>query len=143
MENNNLNNQWPPYNNQGQNQPKMYNNVPNSMGSFVIGIIAICVPIVCCICYGLGPLAGIALGIIGYFLGNSATRQYEANPQGYSEASYKKARTGKLLSVIGLLISLAIIAAVIVFVYLGVTHQLPPYWQRGFDSEGGRNFDFD
>ena len=132
------NTNWtPPYQ---TNQPTPVGSVPNSKGAFVLGIISLCVSTVCCCCYG--SFAGLITSIIGLVLGNKAIRTYEENPNMYDEKSYRKAKTGKTLNIIGLIISLIVSAIIIVYLFLAFTHQLPPELQDSFDDRM-RKYDFD
>ena len=101
MENENPSNpNW----NQGMhsNQGQVLQNIPNAKGSFVLGIISLCVSTICCCCYG--SFAGFILSIIGLFLGRSAKRKYNESPAAYNPASFKKAKTGMVLNIIALII---------------------------------------
>lgn len=110
MDNNNTNQ------NQGgfQQQPMGYlPPLPNATGALVLGILSI----VFSFCYGI---VGIILGIIGLILANKATQLFEQNPNGYSQPSLGNAKTGKILSIIGLVLSaLVLIYFIIVLAFLG------------------------
>jgi hypothetical protein len=124
------NTNWTPPPHTPMSDPNAGANVPNSMGSFVLGIISLCICTVCCICYG--SFAGVITSIIGLVLGNKAIRSYEENPGMYNEKSYKKAKTGRILSIISLIISIIVCAIIVTYLYLGFTDQLPPELQREF-----------
>ncbi len=115
-------------------------NVPNSGGAFILGIISVCVSTVCCICYG--SFAGVITSIIGLVLGNKAIRAYEENPSAYNEKSYKKAKTGRILNMIGLIVSIIVCLIIITYFYLGFTGQLPHELQRDF-RRTMRRYDLD
>jgi hypothetical protein len=114
--------------------------LPNSNGSFVLGIISLCVSTVCCCCYG--SFAGVVTSIIGIVLGSKAIRTYQENPGMYSEKTYKKAKSGRTMSWIGLIISVLGCITLIVYLYLAVTNQLPPELQDQFE-DNKRKWDFD
>ena len=69
--------------------------LPNSTLILVFGIISI----VTCCCYGLGPI----FGIIAVVMAKKATAVYMENPEQYS--GYSNVKTGKLLSIIGIILS--------------------------------------
>jgi hypothetical protein len=92
------------YNNHGGG----YHTVPNSVTVLVLGIISI----VLCWCYGL---VSIILGIIAIVLANQAERVYRANPQQFSNASYKNLRAGKICGIIGLCLGIAYLIFTIVY----------------------------
>ncbi|MGK0391546.1 MAG: hypothetical protein ACI94Y_004313 [Maribacter sp.] len=73
-----------------QSQQKL----PNAQAAFILGILSIFPGCFCCI--------GFILGIIGLILGNTAVKEYEANPERYYESDYKSAKNGKTLSIVGL-----------------------------------------
>lgn len=131
MDNSNWNN---PYGNAGEQK------LPNSNGSFVLGIVSLCVSIICFCCYG--GFAALVTSIIGIVLGNKAVRKYEENPGVYSEKTYKKAKAGRTMSWISLILSLLGCIVIVGYLYLGFTGQLPPELQDQFE-ESQRKWDFD
>jgi hypothetical protein len=76
-----------------------------------LGILS--VVLVCC----NGGVITIALAFIGFSKGKSAIKEYEANEGKYTLRSYNQAKSAKLLSIIGLILSgLHLIALVIYFI---------------------------
>src|SRR5688572_130923 len=134
------NSNWTPQDPANTNNSGFAPNVPNSNGSFVLGIISICLTTVCCICSGQFP--AVITSIIGLVIGAKAVRNYEENPSAYNEKSYKKAKTGRILNLISLIISILFCTASVIYVYLGMTEQLPPELQRGF-RRNMKQYDFD
>lgn len=78
--------------------------LPNSTLILVFGIISI----VTCCCYGT---IGLIFGIIGLVLGMKATKVYKASPENYS--GYGNVKTGKILSIIGIILNVIFLAYVI------------------------------
>ncbi len=80
--------------------------LPNSGGALTCGIIGVVLS------FGL---VGIILNIIALSLGGGAVSRYRQNPGLYTEGSYKNAKAGQVLGIIGLclfvLVLLIIIAA--------------------------------
>ena len=70
--------------------------LPNSTLILILGILSI----VSCCCYGVG---GLLFGGITLFLASKATNLYNENPEMYT--GYSNVKTGKLLGIIGLVIS--------------------------------------
>jgi hypothetical protein len=88
-------------------------NVPNSVGVLVLGILSI----VFCWCYGI---LSIILGIITLVLANQGEKAYQLNPSIYTLASYKNLKAGKVCAIIGLsLAALFIIFLIVYFVVVG------------------------
>jgi hypothetical protein len=88
--------------------------LPNGTASLVLGILSI----VGCFCYGI---VGTILGIIGLILANKDLKLYQASPELYTEGSYRNVKTGRICSIIGLVLSviyLIIVIAIIAFVGL-------------------------
>jgi hypothetical protein len=79
--------------------------------SQIMGIIGL----VLSLCLGCG-LVGFILSIIAFVKGKAAVAIYEANPSGYSEKSFKQAKTGKLLGLIGIILGIIVIALGIIYV---------------------------
>lgn len=75
--------------------------LPNAKAGFTLGLIGLIVSFICCC--GIS-LIGLVLSIIGFVKSNGAIKLYEANPSSYDEAMYKKAKTGKILSIIGIIV---------------------------------------
>ena len=72
--------------------------LPGATTSLVLGILSISM----CYCWGT---VGLILSIIGLTLGNRAVAIYKANPGVYADVSYKNANSGKICSIIGLVLS--------------------------------------
>ena len=84
--------------------------LPGDSNALTMGIISVVGALVCC-----GPFAAI-FSIIGLSSAKKAQRIYSENPGGYT--GYESAKTGKILSYIGLALSL--IMLVLVILYFGV-----------------------
>ncbi len=82
----------------------MKEKLPNSTASLVLGIFSI----VTCWCYGL---PGIIMGVIGLLLGNKAVKTHNEDPELYEGIGNAKA--GKVISIIGLILSLVTIGLMI------------------------------
>jgi len=121
MENNFENSNTGNWNNPNQNFNKQ--DLPNAMGAFVLGIISVCTSVLLCCCYGY--IIGLITSIIGLVLGGGAIKAYKQNPERYHEVGFRRAKNGKLLSWIGLAVSLAIILLVVLVVVLKATGNLP------------------
>jgi len=78
--------------------------LPNATLILVFGILSI----VTCCCYGI---IGLIFGIIALVLANKSTKIYQENPQGYSD--FGNVKTGKILAIIGIILSLLMIATVV------------------------------
>ena len=72
--------------------------LPNATSSLVLGVLSISM------CYCWGPV-GLVLAIIGLSMSTKAVSMYNINPGVYSEGSFKNANSGKVCSIIGLILS--------------------------------------
>lgn len=110
---------------QDQNNPQNYQNsnfnngngnfmvskLPNATTVLVMGIISI---LGCC-CYGI---IGIVCGIIGLVLAKKDTALYQQNPTAYN--NYSNLNTGRILCIIGLVISsIALISNIVLIAMYG------------------------
>lgn len=110
---------------QDQNNPQNYQNsnfnngngnfmvskLPNATTVLVMGIISI---LGCC-CYGI---IGIVCGIIGLVLAKKDTALYQQNPTAYN--NYSNLNTGRILCIIGLVISsIAFISNIVLIAIYG------------------------
>lgn len=85
--------------------------LPNSTLILVFGILSI---IGCC-CYGV---AGVIFGIIALVMSNRAIEIYNADPELYT--GYQNVKTGRILAIIGLVLSgLSIIGTIISLIMFG------------------------
>ncbi|MDR0543654.1 MAG: hypothetical protein LBH19_15810 [Dysgonamonadaceae bacterium] len=87
------------------NEPQI--ELPNATVVLVLGIISI---VGCCCTYGI---IGIVCGIIAIAMAKSASDLYVANPQKYTESSYKNVNAGKICAWIGLIPSVLYIVFII------------------------------
>ena len=81
--------------------------LPNATASLVLGIISI----VGIFSYGF---VGIVCGIIGLVLSNKDIKLYKTYPEIYSSTSFKTSNSGRICSIIGLIIS------AITFIIVGI-----------------------
>jgi len=84
--------------------------LPGASNTLTMGIISVVGALVCC-----GPFAAI-FSIIGLNNAKKAQRLYDENPGAYS--GYESVKTGKILSYIGL--GLSLIMLVLLIIYFGV-----------------------
>ena len=68
--------------------------LPNATASLVLGILSI---VMCGI--------GVVLGIVGIVLANKDLALYRTNPGIYSESSFNNTKTGRICSIIGIIVS--------------------------------------
>ncbi|MEW4922703.1 CCC motif membrane protein [Algibacter sp. 2305UL17-15] len=81
--------------------------LPNSTLILVFGILSI----VTCCCYGI---VGLILGIVAIVLAKKATQMYSENPDQYS--GFQNVKTGKVLAIIGIILSVLYLLFVVVMV---------------------------
>ncbi len=124
MEEQNLSNQIP---NQGQNINQQFNNqfgqqpIPNGNAVLVLGILSI----VFCFCYGI---IGLILGIVALALSGKAHAIYNANPSGFSKASFNNLKAGKVCAIIGTILSaLTVVYVIVVLAVVGSSLSAMPW----------------
>lgn len=76
--------------------------LPGATSSLVLGILSISM----CYCWGT---VGLVLAIVGLSMGVKAISIYNANPEIYTEGSLKNANSGKVCSIIGLVLSVLLL----------------------------------
>lgn len=81
-------------------------NLPNATAVLILGIVSI----VGCCCYGI---PGIIAGAVGLFLYSKDKALYLKNPEQY--LNYNNLKTGRILSIIGIVISLLYIITIVIF----------------------------
>lgn len=93
---------------EGNTDPQAYQqNLPNATAVLVLGILSI----VLCFCYGV---IGIILGVIALIMAGKDMKLYQANPDMYTESSFKNIKTGRICAIIGLSLSVLYLVYVIV-----------------------------
>ena len=121
--------------NQGPSNPQQVNQqftqqfgqtpLPNATAVLVLGIISI----VGCFCYGI---IGLILGIIAIVLAGKAAKLYQANPEMYSESSFKNMKAGKICAIIGLCLSAVYFIIIIIYIaILGTVLTAMPWNMMG------------
>lgn len=80
----------------------------NGTASLVLGILSI----LTCICYGV---IGLPLGIIAFFLGRNAEKEFRRYPDTYTSAGNGTA--GKILGIIGIVLNLIYLSFIIWIIY--------------------------
>ncbi|MBM1106657.1 hypothetical protein JQC67_10950 [Aurantibacter crassamenti] len=88
--------------------------LPGASNALTMGILSIVLTMFCC-----GPFGAI-FSIIGLSSANSAKKLHEQDPNRYT--GYENAKTGKLLSYIGL--GIAFILLILTIIYFGVIFAL-------------------
>lgn len=87
--------------------------LPNTTAVLILGIVSV---IGCC-CYGI---FGIIAGIVALVLAKKDQALYDMNPQLYT--NYSNLKTGKILAIIGLVLSsLSLISSIIYFILFATT----------------------
>lgn len=86
--------------------------LPNSTAILVLGILSL----VFCWCYGI---IGLVLGIIAVALSGSPRRMYAADPEAYTEASYKNLNVGRICGIIGICLAVLVFLFV-VLLFMGI-----------------------
>lgn len=84
--------------------------LPHAYTVLVLGIASIA----SCFCFGI---VGIACGLIALMLARKANRYYRADPYGYRELSVNNLRIGRSCARIGLFLSIAYTALLVVYYY--------------------------
>ncbi len=96
-------------------------NLPNATAALVLGILSI----VGAFCYGLG----IIFGIIGLVLATKDRGLYNSSPGVYSSSSFSTSNSGRICSIIGLVLSALMILVMIIF---------GAYFYQAFKEGGGK-----
>lgn len=102
--------------------------LPNATLVLVLGIISI----ITCICYG----QGLILGIVNLVLARNTSRMYQAQPERYT--GHGDVKVGRILSIIGIILSILFLAAIVVSFFMMDTAYLERLMQENpaFQSQG-------
>ena len=85
--------------------------LPNSGGVLTMGIISIAG----CWCYGF---IALTLGIIALVLASKSMKLYNANPELYTEGSYKNLKAGRVCAIIGTSLSGMLVLGIIIYLLI-------------------------
>lgn len=88
---------------ESKSAPAVKQKLPNSGGILTMGILSIV----------FAGGIGIILGIIALSLSGGAIGKYNANPELYTESSFKNAKAGKVCAIIGVSLAALVILIVI------------------------------
>ena len=103
--------------------------LPNSTLILVFGILSI---IGCC-CYGV---AGVVFGIIALVMSKKAMEIYNAQPELYM--GYQNVKTGRILAIIGLVLSaLSLLSTIVMFLFYGGIEGIQEIQQEILREYGG------
>ena len=103
--------------------------LPNSTLILVFGILSI---IGCC-CYGV---AGVVFGIIALVMSKKAMEIYNAQPELYT--GYQNVKTGRILAIIGLVLSaLSLLSTIVMFLFYGGIEGIQEIQQEILREYGG------
>ncbi|MBK5194099.1 MAG: DUF4190 domain-containing protein [Flavobacteriaceae bacterium] len=103
--------------------------LPNSTLILVFGILSI---IGCC-CYGI---VGMVFGIIAMLMAQKATTIYNENPEMYN--GYQNVKTGKILAIIGIVLSaLVLIIGIVSFIIFDGLEGIEEMQREMMEQYGG------
>lgn len=106
--------------------------VPNDSTVLTLGIVAIVCSILGCCCGLFTVVPGLIVSIVGLIMANKGLATYRANPGLYAQTSYKNLNTGKILSIIALIINIIILLITILY-FVGV-FTYPDFMQEYLDK---------
>ena len=84
--------------------------LPNATPVLVLGILSL----VFCWCYGF---IGLVLGIIAVALASTSLKMYRANPDAYTEVSYKNLKAGRICGIIGMVLAVLTVLMMCLFFF--------------------------
>jgi len=103
--------------------------LPNSTLILIFGILSI---IGCC-CYGV---VGLVFGVIALLMAQKATNIYNENPEMY--IGYQNVKTGKILAVIGIVLSaLVLIIGIVSLIIFGGLEGIQDMQREMIEQYGG------
>lgn len=102
--------------------------LPNSTLVLIFGILSI----VGCCCWGI---VGLVFGIIAVVMAQKATELYNANPEIYT--GYSNVKTGKILAIIGIVLSTLMVLTYIVMLSMFGVEELERMQQEMLEQYGG------
>lgn len=147
---NNLGQQQQQYQNQGNYQfPYQGDKLPGDPIAITLGIISLVVFLIGCWCYGVIAIFTLIISIIGLVVANRSLRLYKSDPSRYSQSSERSVNTGKILNIIGVVISgiVCLLLLILLLFFGGIFYSLFNGKFEGFDEYNKRQeesiFDYD
>ena len=102
-------------------QPPQQVALPNASTVLTLGIISV----VLCWCHGI---VGLVLAIVALILANKDMALYNANPGGFTPASYSNVKSGRNIAIIGLVLAgVFLFFLIIALLFLGLNFALFPW----------------
>lgn len=105
--------------------------LPNSTLILVFGILSI----VGCCCYGI---VGLIFGIVAMVMAKKATEIYNADPNLYT--GYQNVKTGRILAIIGIILSAIYLIAMIAILAIFGIEGLEEMQREMMEQYGGESF---
>lgn len=96
-----------------------YNKLPADPTALVLGIVALAIGFAGLCCYGVFAVIPIVLSIVGLVMANKSLKEFDQNPESFSQKSRENVSIGKILNIIALvfnsIVLLIIIAILVIF----------------------------
>lgn len=81
------------------------NNLSADPIAMIFGIIAILMGLAGCCCYGVVAIVPLILSIIGLYLTNKSIREFNENPEAFSQQSRSNVGTAKVINIIAIVLN--------------------------------------
>lgn len=95
----------------------MYNKLSADPTALILGILSLLIVLLGCCC-GFLVVLSLILGIVGLVLANKSLNEFYQNSENYSVQSQKNVYVGKILCIIGIILSAIIGLVFLIFLFL-------------------------
>ena len=92
-----------------------YNKLPADPSALIIGIVSLVLGFVGCCCYGILNLIPLVLSIVGLVMANSSLKEFDQNPEAFSQQSRSNVSMGKILNIIAIIFNSIVVLLIILF----------------------------
>lgn len=97
-----------------------YNKLPADPTALILGIVALVIGFAGCCCYGIFAIIPLIISIVGLIMANKSLKEFDQNPDAFSQQSRSNVNIGKILNIIALIFnSIVVLLIIIVFVTYG------------------------
>src|SRR5688572_8668680 len=120
---------------------RINNKLSGDPTALVLGIISLVIVVLGCCC-GLFTIGSLTLSIIALVMAAKSIREYAAEPENYSVASYKNMNTAKVIGIVGIVLSGLILVGQIAFFAINGEKFSREFWEE-FQRNGNAHREWD
>ena len=92
-----------------------YNKLPADPTALILGIVALVIGFAGCCCYGVFAIIPLVISIVGLVMANKSLKEFDQNPEAFSQQSRSNVSIGRILNIIALIFNSIVVVLIIIF----------------------------